>query len=171
MQFFSIRMTFLTGFVVSVLLLAFAGYLQFVGHVMPCPLCQVQRFMVGMMSLLFLLAAIHNPSPSGVKVYSSLVILCGLMGVWLAARQVWLQVYASVDAANCGVGFYYLLNVLPLSEALKMAFLGTGDCAHVTWQFLGISLPGWTLVFFVLFVWVGVYQIWRVRKVKRVVAK
>ena len=38
-----------------------------------------------------------------------------------------------------------------------MAIQGDGNCAEVMWSFLGISIPGWTLIAF------GVMAIWLLR--------
>jgi disulfide bond formation protein DsbB len=37
---------------------------------------------------------------------------------------------------------------------------GTGDCAEVNWQLLGLSMPAWTLVAFLLLATLSVLQIW-----------
>lgn len=164
MAILSIRSTFFIGFVIAAALLGFAGYLQFVEGVMPCPLCQIQRFLVAIIGFLFFVAAIHNPRRKGIKIYSSLVIITALLGGLLSARQLWLQMHPPLEPVNCGVGLYYLLNALPFPEVLRLMLMGTDDCAHIAWQFLGISLPGWTLLFFVLFMLVGFYQLIRIRK-------
>ena len=38
-----------------------------------------------------------------------------------------------------------------MSEVLSMMLHGSGECAEVHWRFLGLSIPGWTLIVFVLF--------------------
>ena len=45
----------------------------------------------------------------------------------------------------------------PIADAIKKAFTGSADCAEVTWTFLGLSMPFWTLVSFVL---VGAGGLW-----------
>ena len=46
----------------------------------------------------------------------------------------------------------YLFDTLPFFEVFMLAIRGDGNCAEVLWSFLGISIPGWTLVgFFILF--------------------
>ncbi len=42
-----------------------------------------------------------------------------------------------------------MLDAFPLAEALSMVFQGSGECAEVQWVFLGLTIPGWTLVIFV----------------------
>ncbi|HET9843250.1 MAG TPA: disulfide bond formation protein B, partial [Gammaproteobacteria bacterium] len=54
------------------------------------------------------------------------------------------------EAPACGPGFSYLMEVLPLKEALKQAFMGAGDCAQVQGTFLSLSLPSWTFILFTL---------------------
>jgi disulfide bond formation protein DsbB len=36
-------------------------------------------------------------------------------------------------------------------------FRGEGDCAKVVWKFLGLSIPEWALLWFVLFAVAGLY--------------
>jgi disulfide bond formation protein DsbB len=43
-----------------------------------------------------------------------------------------------------------MLNNLPLTRTLEKLFYGSGECAAVDWKFLGLSIAGWSLVWFVL---------------------
>jgi disulfide bond formation protein DsbB len=54
-----------------------------------------------------------------------------------------------------------MLDVLPWFEVLTTALRGTGDCAAVVWRFLGISIPGWTALFFALLILVGLVMMFR----------
>jgi disulfide bond formation protein DsbB len=49
-----------------------------------------------------------------------------------------------------------MLKKLPLTQALEKIFVGSGECAEVGWKFLGLSIAGWSLVWFVLF---GIFAI------------
>ena len=53
----------------------------------------------------------------------------------------------------------YLLDVFPLTEVLTMVLSGDGTCAEVVWEFLGISIPGWTLLGFIGLALIGLYQL------------
>jgi disulfide bond formation protein DsbB len=44
-----------------------------------------------------------------------------------------------------------MLDTLPLLETLRQVFYGAGECAEVMWTFLGISIPGWALIWFGIF--------------------
>jgi disulfide bond formation protein DsbB len=39
--------------------------------------------------------------------------------------------------------------------------MGDGNCAEITWQFLGLSMAGWSLIFFVLFMFLSVIVIFK----------
>lgn len=153
----------LVGFVVCVLLLAYAYYTQFYQYLEPCPLCIFQR--VGMMALaaVFLVAAIHAPARRGRRVYSVLIALVAAVGATVSARHVWLQNLPPDQVPACGPGLNYMLEVFPLGEALRMAFTGSGECAEVDWSFLGLSMPAWVLVMFVTLGVFGFWNNWRRR--------
>jgi disulfide bond formation protein DsbB len=40
-----------------------------------------------------------------------------------------------------------------------MVFKGSGECAEVLWTFLGLSIPGWTLVMFTAMTGFGLFFI------------
>lgn len=161
----AIRVMFVLGFFTTLALLAFAVHLQLIGGLMPCPLCQLQRFVLVIIGLLCLVAAIHNPVKKGVKRYATFIILFALIGASLAARQVWLQLHPPLEnIATCGASFSYLMTTLPILDALWLAMKGTGDCSKIVWHFLGISMPGWTLLAFIFYFLLAISQYWRVRK-------
>src|SRR5690606_11897415 len=83
-------------------------------------------------------------------------------GAALAGRQVWLQHLPEDQVPACGPGLEYMLEAFPLSDVLLMMVRGTGDCAKVDWTFLGLSIAGWTLVWFLGFAVFALFQIlWR----------
>ena len=58
---------------------------------------------------------------------------------------------------SCGTDLEFLLNTLPLTQALPKIFAGTGSCSKVDWKMLGLSIPEWALVWFVIF---GAAALW-----------
>ena len=38
------------------------------------------------------------------------------------------------------------MDVFPLMDVLQMVLAGDGSCAEVSWQLLGISIPGWVVI-------------------------
>jgi disulfide bond formation protein DsbB len=41
-----------------------------------------------------------------------------------------------------------MLEVFPFGQALKMILSGSGECAKIQWQFIGLSIPEWSLICF-----------------------
>ena len=146
------------GFLACALLMAYAFYLQYVEGLEPCPLCMAQRIAVVALGIVLGLAALHNPARTGRRVYAVLTLLCALAGAALAGRQLWLQSLPEDQVPACGPGLSYMMEVFPMSEVLMMMIQGTGDCAKVDWTFLGLSIAGWTFIWFVLFGLFAIFQ-------------
>ena len=143
------RSAYLLGFLVCASLMGYALYLQYVMDLEPCPLCIFQRVAVIAMGLVFLIAAFHNPGRSGAGAYALLQLLIGGAGAAIATRQVWLQSLPKDQVPACGMGLDYMLDTLPFTDVLRKVFEGSGECAEKGWEFLHLSIAGWTLVFFV----------------------
>jgi disulfide bond formation protein DsbB len=150
------RVAFGLGALVCIGLLGYAYYLQYVKGLEPCPLCMVQRFFFYAVLALFVLAAIHGPRRRGAVVYSVLITLFALGGAAAAGRQVWLQHLPPDKVPQCGPDLFFMLENFPLSRTWEKLFYGTGECAKVDWTFLGLSIAGWSLAWFIalaLFAW------------------
>ncbi|MDI9246472.1 disulfide bond formation protein B [Marinobacter sp. CHS3-4] len=157
----SSRLIFFLIFLLCAGLLGVAFYMEYVMGLEPCPLCWLQRFGFMAVGLVALVAALHGPASFGIRIYGFLMVLGAGAGLGVAGRQLWLQSLPADQVPACGPSVDYLLEVLPLMEVLTTALKGTGDCAEVTWRFLGLSIPGWTSVFFVLVILVGLVLMFR----------
>ena len=147
----SFRSQYLTGFVLCAAMLAYAFFEQFQMHVEPCPMCIFQRLAFIWMGLVFLVGGMHSPGPSARRVYGILVAIGALVGIGIAINHLRMQ-FTPHDPmmGGCGPGLSYLLDSFPLTDALKKAFTGSGDCGDINWTFLGITMPGWTLIWYVI---------------------
>lgn len=143
-------------------LLAFASYLQHVQGLEPCPMCILQRYAFFAVAIVALAGAIHGPGLTGTRVYSALITLFALVGAGTAARHSYLQEFPD-PYTSCGVELEYLVNNFPLAQALPKIFAGGGECAQVKWRFLGLTIPEWALVWFVLAIGVSIWVAWRKR--------
>jgi len=143
------RVAYALAFSVCAGLIAYALYLQYVDGLDPCPLCIFQRVCVIGMGLVFLVAVFHNPGRKGAAVYAVLQLLIGGAGIALAARQVWLQSLPKDQVPACGMGLTYMMETLPFTDVIKKVLQGSGECAEKGWEFLHLSIAGWTLVFFI----------------------
>jgi protein dithiol:quinone oxidoreductase len=147
----------LLGFAAAASLLAYAYYAELVLHLAPCPLCIFQR--VGMLSigLVFLIAAAHDPVGWGRRVYASLLALTALATIGVAVRHLYIQSLPEGSVPACGASLDFMLKVFSLNEVLVKVLTGSGECAKVTWRFLGIAMPGWVLIAAVV---LGVFGVW-----------
>ena len=151
------RILNLAGFAVCCGLMGFALFAQHVLLLDPCPLCVFQRVAVISIGLIFLVAALRNPSGAGRIVYGLLLALAAVAGAAVAGRHAWLQQLPPDEVPSCGPGLDYMLETLPFTEMLSTVFKGSGECAEIVWQFLGLSMPAW------VFIWMtalGVAGVW-----------
>ena len=151
------RLGYVLGFVVCAGLLGFALYLQYYEYEDPCPLCILQRIAFMALAAIFLVAALHGPGRTGTIVYCGMLLLVTGIGAAIAARHVWLQHLPRNQIPECGPGLEYMLRKFPLTQALEKILAGSGECAEVGWKFLGLSIAGWSLAWFVLLGAIAVY--------------
>jgi protein dithiol:quinone oxidoreductase len=147
----------LLGFAACAALLAYAYYAQFVLHLEPCPLCIFQRVGVFAVALVFLIAALHDPVSWGRRVYAALLALAALATIGVAARHLYIQSLPEGSVPACGASLDFMLKVFSLSEVLVKVLTGSGECAKVTWTFLGLAMPAWVLIAAAA---LGIYGVW-----------
>jgi disulfide bond formation protein DsbB len=116
----------LLGFAACAGLLAYAYYAQFVLHLEPCPLCIFQRIGVLAIGLVFLSAA------------------AATIGVSL--RHLYIQSLPPGSIPACGASLNFMLQVFSLNEVVTKVLSGSGECAKISWRFLGLAMPGWVLI-------------------------
>ena len=134
------------GLLICLGLLGYAWYAQTTMGLEPCPLCIFQRIGIAACGLLFLLATLQNPGRVAGRVYGVLLLLAAALTVGVAARHLWIQHLPEGAVPACGASLNYLLDVFPLTEVIRKVLTGSGECARVTWRFLGLSMPGWVLI-------------------------
>ncbi len=145
------------GALACVGLLVSAYVFQFFIGLDPCPLCIFQRVGVLALGLIFLAAAIQHPGMLGARIYAGLLLLAALAGGGVSGWHLWLQHLPPGEAPACGPGLDYMLEAFPLMETIQMVFTASGECAEVSWRLLGLSMPGWVLICFVLLGGPGVW--------------
>jgi disulfide bond formation protein DsbB len=130
--------------------MAYALFVQYGIGLEPCPLCILQRIAVMATGVLFLLAFLQDPGDKGAKVYGVLIDLAALSGVAVAARHMWIIAQPPGTVEECGASLDYMMDVLPLHEVLGKVLTGSGECAKIDWEFLGLNMPTWVLICLVL---------------------
>jgi disulfide bond formation protein DsbB len=121
--------------------------LQHVMGLEPCPLCIFQRIAFLGVALFGLLAAAVAPRPVA-RAVALLMLISALVGLGIAAWHVRLQL--NPESLSCGPGLDVMLENFPLTQVLPRVFKGSGDCAQAGWTLFGLSIAGWSLVWFTL---------------------
>ncbi len=143
------RAGFAWGFLACVAGLAFAYYLQYFQNLEPCPMCIFQRIAMAVAGLAFLLGMLIGGQSWGRWLAGGLAMLASIGGAVIAGRHVWLQSLPEDQVPACGPPLDTLLGMMPWREVFEVVLRGDGSCAIIDASFLGLSLPGWTLVAFI----------------------
>ncbi|MGM0831879.1 disulfide bond formation protein B [Halomonas qinghailakensis] len=161
----AVRPIALAGFVFCVLMMAVALGLEHIMGLEPCPLCIFQRVAVIATGLVLAIAALHNPNGAlGKAIYGVLGLAAAGTGAFIAGRHVWLQGLPADEVPTCGPGLEYMMDILPMQEVVAMVLTGSGECAEIDFMFLGLSLPAWTLIGFLLLAIAPLRILWGVKK-------
>ncbi|MGF6900666.1 disulfide bond formation protein B [Paraburkholderia sp. GAS348] len=128
-------------------LVAGALYLQYGLHEDPCPLCIIQRYFFLLIAIFAFLGARFN-SWRGVRLLEVLAALSALGGIATAARHVYVQ---ANPGFSCGFdALQPVVDSLPPAHWLPGVFKVAGLCETPYPPILGLSLPTWSLVAFVV---------------------
>jgi disulfide bond formation protein DsbB len=133
-------------------LLSVAFYLQYVQEMEPCPLCYFQRAVIIVLAGLLLLARVLPK-----HLLLGLFSVASVTGMGLSARHIYIQNLPAEQVPACGQGITYMLESLPFFDVVTKVLKGSGECAKRD-LFLGLTLPTWTLMFFISALLFGVWQ-------------
>ena len=117
-----------------------------------------------MLGVIFLLCWLQNPGKTGQRVYGGVASLASLTGIGICLRHIWLQNLPADQVPECGAGFWYMMDTMPMLQFMDTILNGSGECADIQWQFLGFSIPEWTLVLFVVFLAISIVLMFFARK-------
>lgn len=155
------RPLYFLAFLACLLAILSALGMQYLMDLEPCPLCIFQRVGVMVAGVIFLLAFLHGPGLTGRRIYAALAALATLAGGAVSIRHLWLQSLPPDKVPSCGPGLDYMLDAFPFSEVVSKVLHGSGECATVHGHFLGLTIPGWTLLVFAGLLVVALFQLFR----------
>lgn len=155
------RSLFFMVFVASALALGVSYYLQYTVGLQPCGMCQLQRICLALLAGVCLGAAIHGPGRFACGLYWLFGLLCSLAGTVTAWRQVLLQSDPIKQLSDCPSNLADLFASTPWVQFIQKMFEGSADCARITWTLFDLSLPEWSLLYFVAMNVLGAQQLLR----------
>lgn len=147
--------------VMSILVVGFSFYIEFLNQLKPCPLCVMQRACAFLFSFTCFLGMVIATSRKAKYLSLSQCVITGL-GLYFATRQLWLQSLPPDDMGQCMPGLEAMLQFFSWDMILKSFFWGTSDCSHVDWQWYGLSIPMWSALYFVVMFILNLYVYIRV---------
>ena len=149
-------------------LLIYALHVEYVDFLMPCNLCILQRVVFFAIGVLFLLASLKPVRYAGRKIMGVLILLASGVGIGIAGRHVWLQNLPPELVPDCGPSLQMMLQDNSVWSAVSSVLSASGSCAEIKWQFLGLSMPTWTLISFILiFIYTIIWMLVKVESTKQ----
>lgn len=126
-------------------LLGVGLYLQHVQQMAPCPLCIIQRYAFAAIAVIGLVFALLPSTAS--RTGAGLGVLAALAGAAVAGRHLWVK--ANPDL-SCGIDpLETALNRVPTAEWMPFLFKADGFCSAEYDPILGLSIPQWSLLWFI----------------------
>ena len=139
------------GLLICIASIAFAYFfLQLYLGLDACPLCLIDRGLVMLAGVFFLLGFIFDPAQLGRRLLASGALLFSSLGIAVCVRHLWLQSLPADQVPECSPGLDYMLETFPIGETLHTIFNSAGECAEIQWSLLGLSIPAQTLILFVV---------------------
>jgi disulfide bond formation protein DsbB len=129
---------------VSIALIGAALYLQHVKDMLPCPLCVIQRYLYLGIAIFALIGAFSGK----IKAFTGLALLCALGGLGVAGKHLYVLAHPGF---SCGIDpVETVLNKIPTATMLPWLFSANGLCEAAQEPVLGLNVPQWSAVWFVL---------------------
>ncbi len=135
-------------------------YFQYVEQLEPCPLCISQRVAVFVLAISYLSGFLIKKT-FWMRFNIIFQFIFGIFGASMAGRQVWLMHIPASERTGCMPDISLLWHYLPFREIVRAFFSGTESCTENIWSWLGITMPEWTLGFFVFFILASIFLCFR----------
>ncbi|BBP62260.1 disulfide bond formation protein B [Pseudomonas sp. St316] len=145
MSLASSRFLFFMASIAAALALGIATYLEYSVGLTPCSLCVLQRLCLMLFLVNNLVACVHGPGQRGSLFYGATGLVFATAGLALAWRQVLMQSHSFEPFADC-IAQPGLMDSWWC--ALHRVLDGAVDCANITWTLFDLSIPEWSLLFF-----------------------
>lgn len=123
-------------------------YFQYMIGLEPCPLCLMQRFSAIVLGMFYLMGICISTIKRS-RIVCVFQIILAAFGLFFATRQLWLQSLPVDETPVCMPGLDVLIQYFPWKDVLHALFWGSGDCANVSWSWLGLSMPAWSALYFI----------------------
>jgi protein dithiol:quinone oxidoreductase len=114
----------------------------------PCPLCVLQRIVLIAIFFVSVVMVFSEALPKGRFFLNTVTLFLIILGGFIAVRHIWLQSLPPEQVPACGPDLQYLLKMFSTYDILRLMLKGSGECAKITFRFLHLTLPMWTLLLY-----------------------
>lgn len=166
MQDLTLRKISVVALLICATILLSAVYIEIYYYLPPCPLCTLQRIFYGLLAIMFLLGSVISWRNSYRYIYTCLVFIFASSGFLIALRQFWLQYFSPPQQISCGASLSRLMEIYPFMSAIKAALAGGTTCSQIDFTILTISLAGWSVMLFGIFI-IGSLYLFYLQKKRR----
>ena len=136
---------------VSFALVGAALYLQHAKDMLPCPLCIIQRYLFLGVAIFSLVGAFAGK----LKLWTGVALLSALGGLGVAGKHLYVLAHPGF---SCGIDpMETVLNKIPTATLLPYVFRADGLCEAALDDVLGLSVPQWSALWFVI---LGLTLVW-----------
>ncbi|MES2832432.1 MAG: disulfide bond formation protein B [Pseudomonadota bacterium] len=123
-------------------------YLQIVEKMLPCPLCVLQRYAFALIAIFCLVGVAMRRSASGF--FSVCALVSAIAGAAVAGWHLWTKANPTVA---CGIDpLETSLNTIFPAQLFPLMFKADGLCTMEYAPIWGLSIPQWSMLWFVLFI-------------------
>ena len=136
------------GFIVSATMLGIAYHLQYAENLQPCPLCSMQRLLVGIMGIAFLTTALWNPKTRIARKRGTLIALAAIVGIASVSYQLWFKTQPVDASLLCLPPLHYVIAAFPPGEVVDLTLRNPISCNSTEWTFLNLNHYAWNFVGF-----------------------
>ena len=129
-------------------------FFEIVVKLTPCVLCLVQRALVVLLLVVALVTLIRVIKHKKVFILRIISTVISFFGLAVSGRHIWLQQNADAyKSMTCLPDLSYMLKVMTIPEIISRVLSHAGaECAKVDWSFLGLSMPFWVGVLFLIYI-------------------
>ena len=162
----SFRTQFLFGFLACMALVGYAIWTQLYDGLEPCNLCIFQRIVFAALGVVFLVGGLHSPrGAGGRRTYGIAAFLAAGIGIGIAGRHVWVQSLPADLVPSCGPPLGFLQESVGVLGMIKKVLTASGSCGTIDWTLLGLAMPAWSLICFIVLALWALYAGFRAQKV------
>ena len=137
-------------FILLMLLTSF--FFEYVVRLTPCALCLIQRVFI----VIMLIASLWSLLRYRVGRFSIgaqwCIALFSVLGMLVSWRHIWLQQHAAdLAQTSCLPDISLMLRMMSLPDVLlQLLRQGGTECSEIKWLFLGVSMPSWVLLLYII---------------------